>query len=104
MYANNSSFQVCLPVSITKMDFVFNLFVPILVFYSGMSCIFVWSTLPAILTVLAVSILLYFKNQPPPVENVEAVLGSSKIQIIAHRGGAHDAPENTLEAIEQVCI
>ena len=84
------------------MKYVFSLCVPVFLFYCAISGILTSGALPAILTALGVSFIFYFKNKPALQENVDAVLGSSSIQIIAHRGGAIDAPENTLEAIKEV--
>lgn len=66
----------------------------------------VWST---VLTVLVYLFLATFRfPQASPIRARQVLhpdaraAGSGKVSVIAHRGGAHDAPENTIAAIREV--
>lgn len=67
---------------------------------------------PVWTTVLTASLYLFlamFRFPQVPTSRVLQVLhpakgtvGSGKVSVVAHRGGGHDAPENTVAAIREV--
>lgn len=67
---------------------------------------------PVWTTVLTASLYLFlamFRFPQVPVNRARQVLhpvkgavGSGKVSVVAHRGGGHDAPENTIAAVREV--
>ena len=84
--------------------FLQNFVKPIVTCFIVFSALLSDFTYSAIIVTFLVSLLLYFKNEPHSDDNPEKVLEPHKFQIIAHRGGALDAPENTLDSIKEVVI
>ncbi|KAG7484985.1 glycerophosphodiester phosphodiesterase 1 [Solea senegalensis] len=62
----------------------------------------VWST---VLTVSLYMFLAMFRFPQVPASRVQQVLhpagAGSKVSVVAHRGGGHDAPENTIASIRE---
>lgn len=66
----------------------------------------VWTT---VVTASLYLFLVMFRFPQVPTSRARQVLhpargaaGSGKVSVVAHRGGGHDAPENTIAAIREV--
>ena len=55
-------------------------------------------------TILIGVLLIVYRIPKPDKNNVESILQPHKRSILAHKGGATDAPENTLAAIRLVMM
>ena len=70
--------------------------------YAVLTGILGCSCLSILVTGILVALIIYFKNPSPNINDAKHVLQPSKVSVIAHRGGASDAPENTIAAIREV--
>ena len=74
---------------------------PVFILYAVLSGITVF---PSVVTIVIVGLLVYFKNPVPNQDDANDILQPFKVSVIAHRGAAIDAPENTIAAIREVRI